>query len=144
MINFFIKQKKLLDPEDKYPIRLFHWSHAEQTIMEKIFQRHPRLLKLWDEYFAWVDMCDIFVKTPIVVRGAVTFKLKDIAKAMFSLNLITTTWTSDINSGFAAMQSAAEYYRNKNSNVMNDIEEYNMVDCKVMWDIVKYLRLNNF
>jgi len=64
---------------------------------------------------------------------------------MYSMNLITTTWTSDINSGFAAMQSAAEYYRTKmNNDIMSEIEEYNMVDCKVMWDIVKYLRLNNF
>ena len=147
MVNFFIKQKKLLDPEDKYPIRLFHWSPAEQTHFNRVVDRNSQVLdKLYNQDVHWIDLCDIFIKTPIVVRGAVTFKLKDIAKAMYSMNLITTTWTNEISSGLTAMQMAADYYRtnNGNNNIMSEIEEYNMIDCKVMWDIVKYLRLNNF
>ena len=147
MVKFLIKQKKLLDPEDKYPIRLFHWSPAEQTHFNRAVDRNPKVLEeLYDQDIHWIDLCDIFIKTPIVVRGAVTFKLKDIAKAMYSMNLITTTWINEISSGFAAMQLAAEYYRTntRNNNIILEIEEYNMIDCKVMWDIVKYLRLNNF
>ena len=109
--------------------------------------RNDRLLNIIYNYdIHWIDLCDIFIKTPIVVRGATTFKLKDIATAMFSLNLISTHWTNSINSGFTAMMSAADYYRNNkdNINIITEIEEYNMIDCKVMWDIVLYLRLNKF
>ena len=147
MIKFIIKQKNTLDPNNKYPIRLFHWSPAEQTHFNRVMDRNDRLLNILYNYdIHWIDLCDIFIKTPIVVRGATTFKLKDIANAMFSLNLITTHWTNSINSGFNAMLSAADYYRNNNNNhdIITEIEEYNMIDCKVMWDITAYLRLNKF
>jgi hypothetical protein len=146
MINFIIKQKNTLDPNNNYPIRLFHWSPAEQTHFNRVMDKNDRLLNILYNYdIDWINLCDIFIKTPIVVRGATTFKLKDIANAMFSLNLITTHWTNSINSGFTAMLSAADYYRNKNNiNIITEIEEYNMIDCKVMWDIVAYLRVNKF
>ena len=147
MIQFIIKQKNILDPNNNYPIRLFHWSPAEQTHFNRVMDKNDKLLNILYNYdIHWIDLCDIFIKTPIVVRGATTFKLKDIANAMFSLNLITTHWTNSINSGFTAMMSAADYYRNNkdNINIITEIEEYNMVDCKVMWDIVNYLRINNF
>lgn len=147
MVKFIIKHKNKVDPEDKYPIRLFHWSPAEKTHFTRVINRNDKILDTILNYdILWVDLCDIFIKTPIVVRGATTFKLKDIANSMFSLNLIPTSWTNSLNSGLNAMLSAAEYYRNdlKEKNIIIEIEEYNMIDCKVMWDIVKYLRLNNF
>lgn len=138
-----------VDPDSNYPIRLFHWSHAEQTIMKKIFQRHPGLLKLWDEYFAWIDMCNIFVKTPVVVKGSLCFKLKDVGKALYSHGLIETCWEEGkLSNGLNAMISGIKYYELKKQNLLTqemedsfvDIIKYNEIDCKTVWDIVRMLR----
>ena len=150
-INFIKETTKRLDPNQEYFPRLFHWSHAEQTIMEKLLNRHQSLSKLWIEldYIGWVDMCDIFIKTPIVVKGALCFKLKEIGKALFANGLIMTCWeNSSISDGLNAMISAIKYYELKKQNVLNDdvknifvdIIKYNEIDCKSVWEIVSYLR----
>jgi predicted RecB family nuclease len=92
----------------------------------------------------WVDLYDIFIKEPIVIKGAVNFSLKNIARAMFNHSMINTIWTSDIINGFGAMMEAINYYKNNDVDIINNIIKYNEVDCKVMWEIVKYLRENNF
>lgn len=119
--------------------------------MEKLLNRHQSLSKLWIEldYIGWVDMCDIFIKTPIVVKGALCFKLKEIGKALFANGLIMTCWeNSSISDGLNAMISAIKYYELKKQNVLNDdvknifvdIIKYNEIDCKSVWEIVSYLR----
>ena len=94
--KIFIDEKaKELDIKEKYNIRLFHWSQAEYTMMEKAFDRHPSLLKLWENHIEWVDMCDVFISEPIVVKDALCFKLKDIGNALYSNGLIYTYWDSN-------------------------------------------------
>jgi hypothetical protein len=89
-------------------------------------------------------MCSVFTKAPIVVKGSLTFKLKDIAKAMFANGIITTKWESgELENGLIAMQEAIVYYNEDEKNYlkMESIRKYNMIDCKVIWDIVKCLRI---
>jgi hypothetical protein len=148
-IKFLNSTAKRLNPNDDYHIRLFHWSHAEQTQMEKLFERHQSLLKFWTEYIGWVDMCDIFIKNPIVVKGSLCFKLKEIGRAMFSHGLIETCWESNkVSDGLNAMLLGIRYYEMKKNNDLTeeientfiDIIKYNEIDCKIIWDIVKFLR----
>jgi hypothetical protein len=74
------------------------------------------------------------------------FKLKEVAKAMYSHGMIQTKWDSDseISDGLGAMMGAIEYYKDpknaKNKKMMKKIEHYNDIDTKVVWEIVKYLR----
>ena len=124
-----------------YQTRLFHWGHVEQTLMNSALCRHQSIV--WDDYdnIKWIDMCNVFTKAPIVVKGSLTFKLKDIAKAMYTNNLITTKWESgELENGLIAMQEAITWYIDKNNDKMDGIRKYNMIDCKVVWDIVKCLR----
>lgn len=144
MIKFINRTSKRLDNLNNYNIRLFHWSNAEVNHFDRVINKNGDLINLIKEDFIWVDLCKIFTDTPIVVRGATTFKLKDIASAMYSLNLISTTWDGELTSGYSAMLSASQYYKNKNEQIINTITDYNLVDCKVMYDIVKYLRNNKF
>ena len=134
-----------LDPSDEYYPRLFHWSNAEKSMLENAFQRHPSLVKQWNNHLEWIDLCDIFTSEPIVVKGALCFKLKEVANALFSHGLITTYWDSDVTDGLSAMTSAIQYYNKINKTeedekIMNDIIKYNKIDCRALWDILKCIR----
>lgn len=145
--KIFIDEKaKELDKKEKYNIRLFHWSQAEHTMLEKAFDRHPSLLKLWENHIEWIDMCDVFISEPIVVKDALCFKLKDIGNALYANGLIDTYWdSSELSDGLSAMTFGIKYYQKQNKTkdddlMFNKIIKYNKIDCKVVWDIVKMLR----
>ncbi len=145
--KFISALKKDLDPTNKYISRLFHWSNAEKSMLENAFNRHKSLEKSWNKrHTEWIDLCDIFINEPIVVKGSLTFKLKDIANAMYSNELISTCWdTCEMTDGLSAMISGIEYYKKDNrteedEKKMNEIINYNKIDCKVLWDILKYIR----
>ena len=144
--NFIDDKSKELDNNDKYNIRFFHWSHAEQSMLENAFIRHPSILKYWGNHIDWIDLCDIFTKEPIVVKGALCFKLKEIGNAMFSNGLINTYWDrGEMSDGLAAMTAGIQYYQKENKTekdeqTFNSIIKYNKIDVQVLWDIVKYLR----
>lgn len=129
--------------------RFFHWSNAEITSINIANNRHNYRWSKWLKNIVWIDMCKIFQNEPIVVKGSLRFKLKDIAKSMHSHGLIKTVWdTTGISDGLSAMIDAIEYYKllengsDNNSDTMNQIEKYNEIDCKVIWEIVEYLRNN--
>lgn len=119
--------------------RLFHWGHVEKTLMDAALTRHPSINF---PVYTWIDMCSVFTSAPVVVKGSLSFKLKDITKAMIANNLITTQWEhGEMENGLAAMQQAIRYYASHaERHVLTEITKYNMIDCKVIWDIVKCLR----
>ena len=142
--------KKRIDPEDEYPVRMFHWAHVERTLLETAFERHSQGLTqrpatIWPRYdeIRWIDLCDVFMSSPIVVRGALCFKLKEVARALHKAGCIKTLWEdSALSNGMVAMKEAIEYYTSISStkNIMKGIEKYNMIDCKVLWEIIEYVR----
>ncbi len=145
--KFLSNLKKDIDPTNKYLTRLFHWSNAEKTMLENAFTRHKSLAKSWNKkHNEWIDLCEIFTNEPIVVKGSLTFKLKDIANSMYSSGLITTCWDNcEMTDGLSAMISGIEYYKKNNKTeedhkIMQEIVDYNKIDCKVLWDILKYIR----
>jgi hypothetical protein len=97
-------------------------------------------------------MYHVFVSEPIVVKGSLNFNLKSIGRAMYDLKYVKTLWSDDGPSdGFGAMIDAVKYYKNK-SNFGDSIEnkknfqsiiDYNEIDCKIIWEIVDYLRKHN-
>jgi hypothetical protein len=90
------------------------------------------------------DMCDIFKKEPIVIKNCFSFKLKEIAKALYNHNLIKTKLDSNCNNGMTACIKAYNIYKTDpnplNNYIMKDIIKYNEFDCKVLYDILNYLR----
>ena len=85
------------------------------------------------------------------MRGALAFGLKEVAKAMHANGLIETLWGDGPVDGLGAMVGAwwcAEESRRtgvpmSRIDLMQDIVCYNEVDCKVMMEIVRYLRENH-
>ena len=142
-----------LDPANGNP-RIFHWSHAEVNELRKNYNsawvRHQESAN-WSE-LGWYDFWDkVMTKEPVVVRGALSFGLKAVANAMHSHGLIETNWADSPVDGLGAMVGAwrcDEEAREKGVPMtklplMDEIARYNEVDCKVMMEIVRYLRANH-
>ena len=63
-------------------------------------------------------------------------------------NLIKTCWNEDeLCNGLDAMILANESYKNPISNksikILDKISNYNLIDCKIMWEILNSLRSHN-
>ena len=143
MFNKFIEYiNNLLLLENKEKVRFYHWFHVEKTGYDKFKNKHINI-KFQDLEF--YDLLTIFNNEPIVIKGALNFKLKDIAKAMYSHKLINTTWSDKINDGLSVMVDAEKYYNNNmNKQIFfRDIIKYNEIDCKVLWEIHNYIRNNH-
>ena len=134
--NYFIKSYFVCDP------LFIHWTHAEKSFYNNFLKKHENLNKDGLPFF---DLYKLFYNNKIVVKGALNFSLKSIAKAMYCNKMIESNWDSDnvCSDGLTAMHMALTLYDNGddiNSSIMNSIADYNMIDCKVMWEILKYLR----
>jgi predicted RecB family nuclease len=120
---------------------------AAKKNMEK---RNEKIPEFWEK-LPWLDFLPVVKEQPFVVKGAFGFGLKAIAKNMFKHGLIETSWGDGPTDGLGAMVGA--WYCDKqvegtdksmrSISYMKEIEEYNKVDCKVMWEIINYLRNNH-
>lgn len=135
---------------NSYEPLVFHWSPAEQSTFEKAFnsakERHAE--KSWPT-LNWFDFLNrVIQEEPVVVRGAFGFGLKALAVAMHNHGLIDTKWDIGPTDGLGAMvgawwsssESKRLNCRLNDIEMMKQIERYNEVDCKVMMEIVRYLR----
>jgi hypothetical protein len=131
----------------------FHWSAAEVSALETAFNsarmRHPD--NTWPEP-NWFDLLSRVVRAePVTVRGAHGFGLKDVARAFHSLGLIETLWGDGPADGLGAMTGAWWCDRKARSlgipmaklDLMQEVAAYNEVDCRVMWEVLSYLRAHH-
>ena len=110
----------------------------------------PENLEEWPS-IPWSDFCEVARATPLVVKGAFGFGLKAIAKHLKRHGFIETEWTDGPGDGLGAMVGAwhcekvAKERKEEmiSLDYMKGIEKYNRVDCKVMWEIINYLRVNH-
>ncbi len=130
--------------------RLVHWSAAEQSSFERAYDnarvRHPD--REWPA-LPWFDLLGEVVRAqPVVVRGAFSFSLKQIARAMRAHGLIATDWGEGLADGAGAMAGAwnaaavakREGVPLERTATMAEIGRYNEVDCRVMAEILDHLR----
>jgi hypothetical protein len=130
--------------------RIVHWSPAEQSNFERAYDnaraRHPD--RAWPE-LPWYDLLrDVIQAEPVVVRGAFSFSLKAIARSMRANGLIATDWGEGLADGAGAMvgawNAATEAKRRGvalgDTETMREVARYNEVDCRVMAEILDYLR----
>ena len=136
--------------------RVIHWSHHERSSLEKAYnsavKRHGARGKLWPTP-RWFDFLKHVIREePVAVRGAHGFGLKAITNALHTQGLVQTRWQTGPTDGLGAMVGAwwcqAEVRAGRASrlidlDLMQEIREYNEVDCKAMMEIVRYLRANH-
>ena len=123
--------------------RQFDLAHNDNNI-----ERKDNISDNWKNLGEWTDLYNLFLKEPIVIKDCFKFGLKPIAKAMKAHGMIKASLdTNSCNSGMSAMINADKCYKSSdnpaNSSTMNDITKYNEFDCKVLWEIVTYLRKNH-
>lgn len=130
--------------------RLFHWSPAETSNLTDAYNAaHVRQgTPAWPA-LPWYDLLNRVVRAqPITVRGAFGFGLKAVAKAMHSHGLIDTKWSDGPTDGLGAMVGAWWCRRESSRSgraiadieLMTEIAAYNEVDCRVMADVLQFLR----
>lgn len=129
--------------------RLIHWSNAETTQYRRAQLAHPD--RRWPD-LPWFDIYkEVVLAEPVTVRGALGFGLKAVAKAMHAHGLIETQWSEGPADGLGAMAGAwwcaaeagAKGATLPQQPLMQEIAQYNQVDCKAMMEIVRYLRANH-
>jgi hypothetical protein len=130
--------------------RVFHWSPAEESAYATAYNsakaRHPD--RAWPDPRLFDFLNLVVRKEPVVVRGALGFGLKAIGKAMHAQGLIGTCWADGPTDGLGAMvgtwsaaaEARARGVSMREVDVMREIERYNEVDCRVMWEVIEYLR----
>ena len=113
---------------------------VEESIIKRKFKKYN--IPICNMVFS--DLYKIFIETPIIIQGCLNFKLKEIGDAMFKHNMISLQNNSNTTNGLNAMINAARLYseNNINSPIMNDIKKYNEFDCRLLEEIITYLRKN--
>jgi hypothetical protein len=131
-----------------------HWTNAEVSFYNKFLQKHNTRTLEHDNICNinqcnFYDLHNLFLKNNIIVKGALDFKLKSIAGGMYSNRLIKSSWDkkNPCMNGLDAMFFAYNMYKlNTKINIFDktiqNIVKYNEIDCKVMWEIYKYLCQN--
>jgi predicted RecB family nuclease len=130
--------------------RAFHWSPAEtSTLTEAYNAAHRRHGQPPWPRVPWIDLLNRVIKAqPVTVRGAFGFGLKAMARALHANGLVETLWSDSATDGLGAMvgawachhEAAQRGVAMPDVDLMKEIEAYNEVDCKVMAEVLTYLR----
>ena len=145
LVDFWIHINQILKLYNKTDPRFIHWCHAEKTTYNKKLIQYPKLPQK-----NLIDLNKVFIEESIYLKGALNYTLKSIAKSMFNHNLISSTWNENSKcvNGLDALLIATNFY-NKNTDITDEISEiqeikkYNEIDCKVLYEIINYLRINH-
>ena len=147
---------KFVGSKEEIPL-LYHWGQIEQAVFASTCKKIKQIsgsdtrkeIKLINRKLNFYDLSNCFQKNPIVINGCFKFGIKEIAKKLFNLNLIKTTWQKNniCSHGNAAMILAYKAYKESEKTnmpiikipVIKDIMAYNKIDCLVLHDIVDLL-----
>ena len=146
--NHILSFKKIKEPKHQYlsKTRLIHWSNAETIIFnKKIVQLNFNTIKY---NLPWFDLLSIFKYQdyPIIIKECFSFSLKDIVKSLNNYNLINLEW-SELDDGLLSAFIAKDIYNNidnnKNNIKMEEIVEYNYIDCIAIYKLLNFIRNYN-
>ena len=126
--------------------RIFHWADAERLWYESARRQHPA--EEWPDLNLFDLHKRVFRAEPVFVCGAHDLGLKSVAKALHAEGLIETSWGDSKVDGQGAMVGAwrcdaearQKGIRLVDIELIEEIQEYNEVDCRVMQEILYYLR----
>jgi hypothetical protein len=118
--------------------KIYHWSHSEKSNFKKVSEKYNLKQQL-----NWVDLLKVFRQEPIVVKDSLNYNLKNIARALQSNGLIKTIWDGTYADGMGVMVSIIQDDNIRSLEVMYEVIKYNEIDCKVLCEILSYLRINH-
>jgi hypothetical protein len=129
-----------LEKEHNTKANIYHWSHAEVNFYNSAKTRHAGLPDL-----NWVDFMKIVQDEIILVKGVFDFSLKSYVRGMVKHGIIPVNGynTSICGNGLDAMIIAYNCYKNKDFVKLQNIIDYNEIDCKMVYELINYLRSHN-
>ena len=91
---------------------------------------------------------DVFKNEPITIKGIFNYGLKNVAEKMYEYKMIDTIWDDKNIDGKEAMIyawgcdkiSKKNKYNISEMPLMKEIIKYNYYDCKVLEEIMNYIR----
>ena len=121
---------------------VYAWSNAEKTMISRAMGKTI----LEENNIVLIDLCKCFREAGVVFTGQYSYGLKDVAKTMYEHGMIQTTWDTgnDVSDGLDAAIEAMKTYKHaspeQRERYFKSVIKYNYVDCKVMQEIVTYMR----
>jgi len=124
------------------PYCVMNWSTAEQSMLNSLSKQYNFELP---DNIEWIDLLKLF-KTTInfVCDGMKSYSLKDVAKSMYNLGLIKTSWNDNIMNGLEANillipNFIKENYVLEDNESLSAIISYNKIDCQVMLELFDFV-----
>lgn len=134
----FRKMAEYINSRSDQP-QVYHWGNAEMVQIRRI---NDELFHQAIDHWNFVDMLRIFKEEPIVIKGCMSFGLKDVAKTLHKHGKINTIWAKHgCQDGENAMLVPYISGMMKGSNSKPwSVIAYNEVDTRVLYEILKFLR----
>lgn len=134
--------------KEKNEPKCIHWSQAEPSMWSSALKRHPEINQFKPQ---WLDLLKVFKEEPIVIKGSMSFSLKDVAFNMKKHKMIDVCYDGPCADGLSALVGSYHSHRiatekgvsMKETDVMKQIAEYNKIDVLVIYEIISYLRENH-
>ena len=149
--------KEFMDFINERNIKVAWYWHAEDNFWKRscdiqfnrvdITPENKDEIIYWNLQSRWRDLRKLFVKEQITIKGCFGYGLKNIGRTLKSMNLINTPMESECNNGKTAMIQAWKCYQKFEKpwkcGAMKDVTQYNEYDCRLLHDILVYLRQNH-
>ncbi len=142
---------------------LYHWSPAELIQLRRAAKAYGSLVTDFLAEAQFIDLCAVLKNNKVGIPGAFGYGLKSVAKSLHGLGKIESTWEENMNGADAMVAAWYLKYRSdheqhglieperilanpdrkpqkKADALAKEIIIYNYYDCKVMDEIVEFIR----
>jgi hypothetical protein len=116
---------------------IYTWSDVDRRLLTNECKKFNLDDKIFD--IKWIDMYKFCLTNHINFKGAKGYGLKEIGRVLYETKLTDLKWTRNLSSS-STVGATKHYYKNMKWNPKNIID-YNHIDCKMIYEILKNLRL---
>jgi predicted RecB family nuclease len=119
-------------------IMLVHWTDIEKRLLISSLKTYNITI---NKQIIWFDLHNYFKTSKVYIKGCLNYKLKFVSRSLYDKNLISSSWESTFADGLGAMTGYIKYISTikKDENILKEIAHYNMIDCRVLWEIYNLL-----
>jgi len=138
--QMLLDMKEAREKYDQDYSPMYFWSFAEKYLLTKAITRNV----MDENKLLLIDLCYHFKQAGVALEGMFGYGLKHVAKILHDAGMIKTIWSesSNIKDGISAMVEAIKAYNDviHDKEIFKNIVEYNYIDCKVIEEIVGFIR----
>jgi hypothetical protein len=121
-----------------FPNKTVYYWYAEKIFWNRANEMNTISIPM--NFDNWIDLWEVFSRTPVLIKSCFNFKLKTIARGMKKMNMINIVCPEECGSGQDSMVIADRYFRNYSIEDYRILKDYNYFDCRVMYEILSFLK----